>query len=67
MTPSPTPVSILRNALQGIDGLLDLSHEEEVEVRIPRFYSVIRKEQLEAVLIVIDASFSPSATRRRNP
>jgi hypothetical protein len=61
MTLPPTPASLVRNVLQGMVGLLDLSTEDDIEVTIPRFYLHVWKEQLEAVLAVIDDPFTPTA------
>jgi hypothetical protein len=42
MSLPPTPASIVRNVLQGIVGLLDLSPAEQVQVQIPLSCSLNR-------------------------
>jgi hypothetical protein len=53
---APTPQSILRNVLQALRGLLELSQEDEAFVTIPRFYLVIWQEQLTTILRLLRQS-----------
>jgi hypothetical protein len=53
-----TPASLLRNVLQGIVGLLDLSREDDAFVTIPRFYLLVWEAQVQEVLRVLESSQS---------
>jgi hypothetical protein len=61
MSLPPTPTAIVRNVLQGIIGLLDLSTADEVQVEIPRFYLEVWQEQLQALLALLEPPCRPSA------
>jgi hypothetical protein len=61
MSLPPTPTAIVRNILQGISGLLDLSTAGEVQVEIPRVYLEGWQEQLQALLALLDPPCRPSA------
>jgi hypothetical protein len=63
MSLPPTPASLLRNVLQAVVGLLDLSTEEDIQITIPRFYLLVWREQLETILVLLDDPLYPSAPR----
>jgi hypothetical protein len=54
MRPAPTPASILRNVLQGLVGLLELSRDDDAFVTIPRFYLLVWEAQIQDVLRVLE-------------
>jgi hypothetical protein len=51
---TPTAMSIRRNLLQGIVGLLDLSAETATFVTILRLYLLVWEAQVQEVLRVLD-------------
>jgi hypothetical protein len=61
MSLPPTPATSVRNVLQGIVGLLDLSTSEDTQVQIPRLYLEVWQEQLQASLALLAAPCRPSA------